>query len=140
MYETHKDSEALATGTHQGLDGASALFSKDADFKSCGIVPGVAIYNTNQGTNGLITAVTETEITDDTNSWDYGDTYEIYKTATKNSLISTIGVDKSRGWKVIEKKELNSRGWLPEDQDLDVDEDGFEIDIFGPGQPGGSNG
>lgn len=136
VYETHKDDEALATGTHKGSNGASALYDK-ADFKSCGVIPGLAIYNTTQGTNGLTVTITETSVTDDTNTWDNGDSYAIYKTAVKDSVISTIAVDKSRGWKVTRRNELDSNGWLPKDHDIDVDEDGFYIDPppFGPGQP-----
>ena len=139
MYETHKDDEALVTGTHSGADGAGALSDSTANFKAWGVVPGVAIYNTTQDTDGLVTAVSHTGITDDTNSWDNGDSYEIYKTPTKDGVISRIGVDKSRGWKA-QPEELNSRGWRHEDQDIDVDEHGSHIDVFGPNQPESNHG
>lgn len=128
--EIHRDDDPLATGTHEGADSASSLYVQGADFKSCGIRTGLAIYNTTQGTNGLITAVTEDTVTDDTNSWDYGDTYEIYKTNSKNKFISAQWTDVSRGWKT-DKKELK-KGWRAEDIDIDKKKPGR---VFGPGQP-----
>lgn len=129
--ETHRDSDYLATGTHKGGSGDASLNDPGADFKSCGISGdlGQAIYNDTQSTNGNVTASTENTVTDDTNTWTDGDTYFIYKTATKNSVISTIWVDKSRGWKT-EKKDLD-RGWRKEDVDLDRD----EPHTWGPNQP-----
>ena len=115
----HIDDEALVTGNHDGADGAGALSDKDADFKSCGVVVGSAIYNDTQGTNGLITAVTEGSITDDTNSWDRGDAFSIYKTAAKNTRLSVIATDMSRGWKVTHEWELTEAGWFPRDVDQD---------------------
>lgn len=143
VYETHKDDTALATGTHKGADGASVLSDPGADFQSCGINSdiGQAVENVTQDTTGNVTASTEDTVTDDGNSWNNGDTYKIYKTATKNSSISKIAIDKSRGWKVTKDHELNEYGWLPEDEDLDVDEDGHRYPPdeipFGPGQPEG---
>ena len=64
-------------------------------------------------------------------SWDYGDVYNIYKTDSKNKLISSQWVDVSRGWKA-EPGKLTKDGWRKEDVDLD---DHGKIDIFGPGQP-----
>lgn len=140
MYETHIDDEALATGTHEGADGASVLYAKK-HFRSCGVSVGLAIHNDTQVTDGLVTAVTEYTVADDTNSWNYGDTYSIYKTSEKDTFLSRIKVDKSRGWKVTKEEELNANGWFPEDHDLDVDEDGFDIDPppFGPNQPSRSH-
>ena len=136
-FVTHKDDEALATGTHKGSDGASVLSDRGANFKTFGALVGVAIHNTTQGTDGLTTVVTDDAVTDDTNTWDNGDTYEIYKTAAKDSTISTIATDKSRGWKVTRKEELNSYGWRPEDADIGVDEDGHALipQPFTEGQP-----
>lgn len=130
VIEKHTDSDPLATGTHKGASAAASIRDPGADFKSCGVRIGLAIYNETQDTNGLVTAVTEDTVTDDTNTWDNGDTYAIYKTATKDSAISTIGTDRSRGWKSTNRADLD-RGWRPEDVDLDRD----EPNVFGPRQP-----
>ena len=136
-FVTHKDDENLATGTHAGADSAAALYDKTAMFDVCGVAVGLAIHNETQVTDGLVTVVTATTVTDDTNTWDNGDTYSIYKTAEKDTVISTIATDKSRGWKVTDPDKLNSNGWFPEDEDIDVDEDGDQLDPrpWGPGQP-----
>jgi hypothetical protein len=128
--EIHRDDDYLATGTHKGADGAASLFDPGKDLKSCGVIVGLAIYNTTQVTNGLVTASTEDTVTDDTNTWDNGDTYEIYKTAAKNQVVSSIWTDVSRGWK-SDKKELQ-KGWRAEDLDVDRKKPGR---VFGPGQP-----
>lgn len=132
--ETHRDNETLATGTHDGADSSSTLREIGADFKSCGVYAGLAIYNDTDGSNGLVTDVTEDEVTCTlsggvNNHWNNGDTYSIYKTGTKNSIISSIWTDRSRGWK--SDKDNLDRGWRPEDVDLDRD----TRHIFGPGQP-----
>ncbi len=73
--------------------------------------------------------------TDDAISWDRSDTYKIYKTSAKDSLISSIWTDSSRGWK-SDKEELSDglhqKGWRKEDLDVDRDKPGR---VFGPGQP-----
>ena len=138
-YESHTDDQALATGTHKGASSAGSLAILAGDFRTWGIVVGSAIYNDTQGTDGLITAITEKTITDDTNSWDYGDTYSIYKTATKDSNISRNAIDRSRGWKVTRPEELDETGWLPKDHDLDIDSGNRRLQRgevpWGPGQP-----
>ncbi|MBW2105254.1 MAG: hypothetical protein JRI26_04315 [Deltaproteobacteria bacterium] len=126
----HKDDDPLVTGTHKGASGSSTLIDRRLDFRACGVSIGLAIYNDTQSTNGLVTVVTENKITDDTNTWDTGDTYEIYKTATKDSIISSIWTDKRFGRKVTNKAELD-RGILHADIDIDRDEE----HIFGPGFP-----
>ena len=128
--EVHRDSDYMATGTHKGADSSASLWDKGKDFKSCGVAVGLAIYNTTQSTNGLVTAVTEDTVTDDTNTWDNGDTYETYKTAAKDGLISSIWTDVSRGWK-SDKRELQ-KGWRKEDLDIDRKKPGR---VFGEGQP-----
>lgn len=128
--EIHKDDEYLATGTHKGEDGAASLFDPGKDLRSCGVLAGLAIYNVTQSTNGLVTASTEDTVTDDTNTWDNGDTYEVYKTAVKGSIISSQWTDLSRGWK-SDRQKLEA-GWMPEDIDLD---DKGRKKVFGPGQP-----
>jgi hypothetical protein len=82
---SHIDDDHLATGTHSGADGGLVLRNKGADFKSCGVTTGKAIYNTTDSSNGLITAVTEDTVTctlsgGTNNTWTSGDTYKIYKT------------------------------------------------------------
>lgn len=126
--ETYSCDAAFAKGSHDGANAASSLRRMGADFKSCGVEVGMPIYNTTQVTSGLITAVTENEVTDDTNTWNKDDEYEIYMT-TKNAVVSSIWTDLSRGWKA-DPKELD-RGWQPEDVDLDRD----DPHVFGPGQP-----
>jgi hypothetical protein len=97
---------------------------------------GLAIYNSTDGSNGLVTAVTEDTVsctlsggTD--NDWDYGDTYNIYKTAAYNTLISRTYTDKRFGYKVTNRNELDDDGVFPDDADLDEK----DRRIFGPGQP-----
>ena len=51
------------------------------------------------------------EMVGGTLDWSPGDIYAVYKTATKNGIISTNWVDLSRGWK-SRKKELRE-GWRP---------------------------
>ena len=129
--ETHKDDDYLMTGTHNGAT-STTLFNRKADFASCGAIEGLYIENVTQATNSLIATASEEEITtDDDISWDNGDIYEIYKTGTKNSVISKNVVDRSRGWKT-DPKDMDSRGWRKEDTDIDVDNPGK---VFGPNQP-----
>lgn len=128
--ETHKDGTPFAFGTHKRGANSASLVDPKADFKSCGVMVGVLIRNTTDGSEGIITSVAEDEVgvtlaggTD--NDWDVGDEYEIYITSTYNSKISSIYVDKSRGWKT-DRKNLD-RGWKPEDVDRDKHDwsDGF---------------
>lgn len=150
VYEVHTDSEPLFTGTHDGPDGSNYLQSRGAMFKSLGAIVGVAVENETQGTIGNAALITEEEVVAGTGGsfpytfpitfgtnvqWNNGDTYNIYKTSEKGSVISSIAVDKSRGWKVTRKSELDVRGWRPADRDIDVNEDGYRIDVFGPQQP-----
>lgn len=135
--ETHKDDTPFAFGTHRRGANSASLVDPGSDFKSCGVMVGVLIRNTTDGSEGLITNVEEDEIevtlaggTD--NDWDVGDEYEIYITDTYNSKISAIYVDKSKGWK--SDKETLDKGWRPEDVDRDKHDwsDGF------PEKPGAS--
>lgn len=134
MLEIHRDNSPFAIGKHKGSGASASLIVPGADFKSCGVRTGVLIKNTTDVSQGLITSVAEDEIgvtlSGGTNNyWNYGDSYEIYLTSTYNSVISRVGVDRSRGWKT-DKKDLEN-GWRPED--IDIDEE--EKDVFGPGQP-----
>ena len=127
--ELHLDDSPIYTGLHAGSTGL-VITHKVGHFLSCGVSVGAAVYNETQGTNGLITAVTEDTITTDI-SWNNGDTFSVYVTATKDSLISFINTDLRFGTKVTRKAELNERGQLLEDEDLDE----VTRNIFGPGQP-----
>src|SRR4030043_1920009 len=102
--EVHRDDSPFATGTHKRGGSSSTLIDPGADFLSCGVRTGVLLRNTTDGSECLITVVTEDQIsgtlaggTD--NDWDVGDVYEIYITSTYNSKISSNWTDKSRGWK-----------------------------------------
>lgn len=128
--EVHRDSEYLATGTHKGADSSTTLVNRFSQFASCGVVDGLYIENDTQGTSSYVATANEREVTtDDDISWDYGDTYYIYKTGTKDSLLSTQWIDLSRGWK--SDPDTLEDGWKPED--VDLDDDGERV--FGPGQP-----
>lgn len=126
----------MITGTHDGADSASTLRDLDMPLRSLGARVGLYIENETQATASLIATVTELgEITtDDAISWDNGDTYNIYKTASKGSLISSNWVDLSRGWKTPKRELIH--GWRAEDLDLDRDNPGK---VFGPGQPSRSH-
>ena len=135
--ESHIDDDYMATGTHKGANSALVIWNPGADFMSCGINGdiGQAVYNDTQSTNGNVSASTEDTCTTDI-SWDKGDTYYIYKTDTKNSAISSIGIESRYGRKVTDKTLLDEDGLLAEDRDLDEDiDDIIEGRPFGPGQP-----
>ena len=141
--ETHVDDSPLATGTHKRGASSATLVDPGADFLSCGIHGNTGkwggadqqlVKNTTDGSSALITAVTEDEVTaaltgGTDNDWDVGDEYEIYVTEEEDSVISSVWVDKSRGWR-SDKQQLD-RGWRPEDVDLDRD----DSRVWGPGQP-----
>ena len=132
----HIDDDYLATGTHRGANGGLVLRNDGSDFKSCGITVGVAIYNNTDSSNGLVTVVTEDEVTctlsgGTNNTWTNGDTYYIYKTAALNTLISSLNVDRRFGRKVVRGDILTEKGFFLDDVDLDQDVD----EIFGPNQP-----
>jgi len=134
--EVHTDSDYQLTCTHKGPNGGLILRNKDAHFALCGIAVGVAIYNDTDGSNGLVTAVTDTQVTctlagGAANTWTNGDTAYIYKTATKDGFLSAIDTDRSRGWKVVKGDVLDEDGFRPEDADLDRQ----DKNTFGPGQP-----
>jgi hypothetical protein len=100
----------------------------------------IVISTASEDEMGHITEVTEDSVYADTiTSWKTGDIYNIYKTATRDSFISRIATDRSRGWKVSKPDEVNEYGWFPEDADIDKDESGRKLPKherpFGPGQP-----
>lgn len=128
--EVHKDNSPFAFGTHKRGNNSASLVDPKADFKSCGVMTGVLIKNATDGSEGLITSVEEGEIGGTlaggvNNYWNVDDEYEIYLTATYNSKISSIYVDRSRGWR--SDKETLDKGWKLEDVDRDKHEysDGF---------------
>jgi hypothetical protein len=134
--EVHNDSEYLLRCTHDYADGGLILKNKSAHFKICGVTVGVAIYNDTDGSNGLVTVVEDSAVTCTlaggvSNTWTNGDQASIYKTATKDSFISAINTDRSKGWKVTKKDQLDEDGFFPEDADLDR----HDKNVFGPGQP-----
>ncbi len=128
-----KDDSPLATGTHDGAAGAAALQDSKGYFLKMGIQTGLACYNTTQVTNGAITAVTASTVTATGVTWNNGDAYEIYCTATKNSILGTFGIDRRYGRKV-RADEIDDDGFKPEDRDLAEDWVGNERP-WGPGQP-----
>lgn len=168
-YESHTDSDPLITGTHKGADEADTLYDPGALFMTVGVIEGLAIYKTvassdlyltngngirvtdadgngitlstgtNIDQNSTVDSATDDQVYSTGISWLAGDTYAIYKTGTKDSYISRIGIDRSRGWKVTNKAELNSYGWLPEDADIDKDSNGNSLPKhkrpFSPGSP-----
>ncbi len=119
------------------FDGLSGLWTCGAGHKDPKGI-GLAIHNDTQETNGNIISVTETTVESNI-SWNTGDQYSIYKTTKKDTFLYSMGVDKSRGWKVSDKSKLDESGWFPEDHDIDKDAKGNRLpreDIpFGPGQP-----
>lgn len=134
--ETHRDIYPLFESTHKGASGGLTLRDPGACFKSCGALVGSAIYNETDASNGLITVVTEDEVTctlagGSLNTWSNGDTYQIYATSAYNTKISSIQTDRRAGHKVTNKSDLTDEGYLPEDVDLDQD----DKNVFGPGQP-----
>ena len=142
---THTDdaSYPLMTGTHKGADGAAVLFDPGADFESCGVsvTVGQLVQNSDDGSEGVVTAVTEDTVTcslagGSNNTWANGDTYVILKGATEDAVLSTHWTDKRFGQKVTDPAQLNEDGVFPEDADLDEEDE----EIFGPGQPEGHGG
>lgn len=128
----------LMTGTHKASSGASVLSDPGADFKSCGVDPDVGqlVLNDTDGSEGVVTAVTEDTVTctlagGTDNDWDNGDTYIILKTDTEDGVISTHWTDRRFGQKVTDPTQLNEFGVFPEDHDIDE----VEQELFGPGQP-----
>jgi hypothetical protein len=127
--EIHYDTDPLMTGCHEGSAGTT-LRKQGADFRSCGVIPGLAIYNDTTGTNTVVVSATETEVTTSI-TWNPGDEFSIYKTGTKDSFISLINVDLRFGQKVTRQAELTELGLKPDDTDIDE----TERNVFGPGQP-----
>lgn len=136
----HLDDDHVATGTHDGEDGTLTLRNMKASFKSCNIGVGVVVENDTDGSAGVTVSISEQEILctlsgGTNNTWTKGDTYYIYATDTKGSIISTISVDRRFGRKVVKGDVLDANGILPADADLDENDE----NVFGPGQPSHSH-
>lgn len=135
--ETNLDDDPLATGTQKCRTWrASTISDPGSHFKSCGITDGLYVENETDGSHGVTANVTEDSMTvvltgGTNNTWANGDTYNIYRTATKGSEISRIYTDRRFGRKVLNRGQLNQRGHFHDDEDLDADSD----HVFGPGQP-----
>ena len=140
---THKDDDYLVTGTHHGsvgeggiiVPGIGYVIDRSKDFRTCGLEPDLdlVVKNTTDGSAGALTAVTEHTFTctlagGTNNTFANGDTYQILKTDTEDSIISTHYTDVLFGRKVTDPAELNDDGRFFEDEDLADDE-------FSPGFP-----
>lgn len=131
--EVHRDSDYMATGTQRGATGTT-LSDPSAHFAVFVAQTGLYIENVTTAEHSTIATLTDLEITTaDAITWNAGDTYKIYKTSAKNSLISKEWTDSSRGWKA-DKREL-THGWFPDDWDVNRDADGGTRKQFGPNQP-----
>lgn len=69
----------LITGAHEGAMAAPTLTDSQGDFLTRGVQPnvGMILYNLTQGTDGPVTAVTQTTITATGVTWDTADLYRI---------------------------------------------------------------
>ena len=132
--EIHRDDSPLFTGTHKGGDAATALRDAGNNFRAMGVNPTLGQYveNETQSTGGAVTAADEDTVTVDGVTWDRDDVYGIYVTATKDSFISGIWTDVSRGWKINHPDEIGEDGWRREDHDID---DHGRKDVWSPGFP-----
>lgn len=157
--EVHKDTDYLISGTHRGGNSASTLVDRKAYFVTANAKVGLAIENYTKGYRGVIYSITEHEIVvswatnglgtpitfgsgtlwfgseqvhfeEGIGVWDYGDTYRIYKTTARGTIISTQWTDLSRGWKTPQDELID--GWREEDIDLNPN---GEREVWGPGQP-----
>lgn len=155
--EIIKDDAPLFEGTHKGAT-STVLIDPGANFRSLGVDPTLLLYceNETQATHGYIQESTEDTATmyspdNDTAffilnqsgfpytfeggsamGWNNGDTYKIYATSRKNSVLGSHWVDVSRGWKIEKHEDVNDQGWRHEDWDID---NRGRSDVFGPGQP-----
>lgn len=134
--EIHLDDTSFAYGIHRRGNSSPSLIDPTANFLSWGVAADMLLKNTTDGSEGVITAVTEHTVTATLsggtgNDWDYEDEYEIYRSGTEDSYVSKIFTDRSRGWKVTNPNQLNENGWFPEDADLDEDDE----HVWSPGFP-----
>lgn len=115
FYETNKDDSPQAIGSHGGADAAAVLYDADANFLL--VLIGVTCYNTTQETDGLVTATTRNTLTVAGITWDNGDEYEVYCTATKNSFIGKFAIGRIYGQKLKYNEE--------EEQDVNANESDY---------------
>jgi hypothetical protein len=114
-----RDTDPLIDGTHYGATGV-VIRQINKDFRSCGARPGLAVRNITDLTSGHIVSATEEAVTTDI-TFHNGDKYEIYHTATYNSVLSKHYEDRRYGHKVTSQDELNERGLFPDDTDINED-------------------
>lgn len=127
--EIHRDDDPLVELEHRGANGAAAFLNRTQHLDVF-LRLGLAAENSTQGTSGTITGFTEHTVTVGGVTWDAGDTLKVYKTATKNSVISTQWTDLSRGLKTPQDELID--GWREEDVDLNRN---GEREVWSPGQP-----
>jgi hypothetical protein len=132
--EVKRDTDYLVAGTYAGASGLTVRDSSK-QFKSCGVVVGLAVRNTTDGSSGLITAVGEDYFTctlsgGTNDAFTADDLYEIYMTSSYNSIKSRHYVDRRYGHKFVNPNDLIEGIKIDE---IDVDE--YESKVFGPDQP-----
>lgn len=108
--EVHKDDSSIATGRHDGADGASVLRLMGFNFKSLDM-NGRLIKNITDASSGVISDVTEDTVTvtltgGTRNNWNRDDLFRIFLTAAENTYISTIYTDKRFGQKALNPLDL----------------------------------
>jgi hypothetical protein len=123
----HRDTDYLCTGTQKGS--GTTITDQGKDFKSCGVVKDLAVYNDTASTTGKVVSCTENTVVTNI-AFNAGATYRIFKTDTYNSLISKHFTDRRYGDKVTHQWELQD-GLKPRDRDYDE----TYRNTFGPGQP-----
>ena len=138
--EVHRDSDPLVEATHQGATGASAFYNKTLRFD---VLVSLGLYaeNATTGDYGYVTAVRSNEVDIDwvtggsltfgdeqltfgseqiflseSATWTNGDTLKVYKTSTKNTVISSVWTDLN-GMKTPQRELIS--GYRPEDLDED---------------------
>jgi hypothetical protein len=133
--EVKYDVDPLVEGVYLGANGSLTVRQTGADFKSCGVFPGLAVLNLTDGSSGLVTYADENSFTatlsgGTNNCFNSGDKYAVYMTPQEGSLISVDYTDRRYGHKVLNPNELVNGIKANE---LDVDEN--ERNVFGPGEP-----
>ena len=136
VVEVHKDDSYILKCQHTFGSGGLILKNRDVDFLAFGIYVGQAVHNETDGSTGVVTAVTHETVTctlagGTANTFTRDDVVYFYATTSIDTYISSMTTDRSRGWKVTKRAQLDDDGWLPEDADLDRD----NKEVFGPGQP-----
>jgi hypothetical protein len=119
-------------GTEDPATALTVLRDTGIDFTLWGANTGLYCENATLNTGGLIASLSSHQISATGVTWRKGDTYKIYRTATKNSYISGVWCDVSRGFKIDERDDITSNGWRRKDVDLDEPN---RRQVFGPGQP-----